>query len=250
MDDREEDAGEVPASCRQICGDTTGLARQIARRQAQLWPRLRAEHSLDGERSFGMPAHDIEEAIMDATTIMTIDQLMCSDLADERVELIAGVVYRMTPAGGRHGLVCSNVLIILGQYVRERSLGALFTPDTGFLLRRAPDTLRCPDVAFVSTARLAEYGIGPGMMTAPPDLAVEILSPSNSARYMNDKIRDYFDAGVRLVWVIDPGARTVTRWAPGEAIRTALESDTIDGGEVVPGLSCAVASFFEGVPQD
>ena len=173
---------------------------------------------------------------MDATTIMTIDQLMCSDLADERVELIAGVVYRMTPAGGRHGLVCSNVLITLGQYVRERSLGALFTPDTGFLLRRAPDTLRCPDVAFVSTARLAEYGIGPGMMTAPPDLAVEILSPSNSARYMNDKIRDYFDAGVRLVWVIDPGARTVTRWAPGEAIRTALESDTIDGGEVVPGF--------------
>lgn len=197
-----------------------------------------------------MPEHAIEEPIMDDTTIMTIDQLMCSDLADERVELIAGVVYRMTPAGGRHGLVCFRVLLALGQHVRERQLGELFTPDTGFLLKRGPDTLRCPDVAFVSAARLAEYGVGPGMMTAPPDLAVEILSPSNSARYLNDKIRDYFDAGVRLVLVLDPLARTVTRWAPGEPITTALESDTIDAGDVVPGFSCRVASFFEGVPRD
>jgi Uma2 family endonuclease len=204
---------------------------------------------LDVKRTIAMPEHAFEEAMMDATTIMTIDQLMCSDLADERVELIAGVVYRMTPAGGTHGLVCSNVVVTLGQYVRARSLGALFTPDTGFLLKRGPDTLRCPDVAFVSAQRLADYGVGPGMMTAPPDLAVEILSPSNSARYMNDKIRDYFDAGVRLVWVIDPSARTVTRWAPGEPIRTALESDAMDGGDVVPGFSATVASFFEGVPR-
>lgn len=187
---------------------------------------------------------------MDAAPTMTIEQLLCSDLADERVELVAGVVHRMTPAGGRHGLVCANALSLLWLYVREHRLGGIFTPDTGFVLRRGPDTLRCPDVAFVSAARLARYGVADGMMEAPPDLAVEILSPSNSAAYVRNKLADYFDAGVRMVWIVDLQRRTVAVHRPDTAPTSANESDTLDGFDVLPGFSCPVAALFENVPRD
>lgn len=186
----------------------------------------------------------------DVEQTMTIDQLPCADFPEKRIEVVDGVVHRMTPASARHGLIGANVLALLLQHARANRLGEVFLSETGFVLRRAPDTLRCPDVAFVSAERLRAHGIPRGMMTVAPDLAVEILSPSDSVAYVERKVRDYFAAGVRMAWLIDDRARTVAIRVPGAADRIAGETDMVDGGDVVPGFKCPVASFFESVPRD
>ncbi|MGI8496253.1 MAG: Uma2 family endonuclease [Gemmatimonadaceae bacterium] len=184
------------------------------------------------------------------STLMTIDQLLASPLANEPVELVAGVIRPLTPTSGAHGLVCYRILLAIGPFVEARKLGALFTEETAFVLKRNPDTLRCPDVAFVARDRLPSRGVGTGWMQLAPDLAIEVLSPSDSASEMSAKVQEYLDAGVRLIWVADPATRTVRVFGRDGRTHLSQESDVLDGGDVVPGFTCTVASLFEGVARE
>ena len=190
---------------------------------------------------------------MDMTTAgpVTAEQLERWPDRDARLELVAGVVRHMSPAGPRHGSVNSRLMGALAAHVYPRRLGELFTPDTGFVLRRDPDTVRCPDVAFIAAGRLPPDGLrGRGFSGLAPDLAVETLSPDDRPREMAEKVAEYLDVGVRLVWVIDPKRRTVTVHEPGVAIRTLREDGELDGGRVLPDFRCAVASLFEGIARE
>lgn len=182
--------------------------------------------------------------------LVTAEQALDWPDPDTRFELVAGVVQPMTPAGGPHGVINVNLLCVLGGHVRAHRLGALFSPDTGFVLRRGPDTVRCPDVAFVAAERLPPGGVRRGFPELAPDLAVEVRSPTDRTRASRAKIAEYLDVGVRLVWAIDPAARTVTVHTPDGAARRLGEGDTLDGGDVVPGFRCAVAELFEGVARE
>ena len=157
-------------------------------------------------------------------------------------ELVKGEVVIMPPPQARHGIICSRIDRRLGIYVEENNLGWTTSNDTGVILERDPDTVRGPDVAFWSIARQPE--LPAGYFEIPPDIAVEVLSPTDRRRDVREKIREYITLGVRLVWLIDPETRTVTVY-PGTIRGTELdESDTLDGGEVLPGFAVPVSYLF------
>ena len=168
---------------------------------------------------------------------------------EEFCELVAGNVVCEPPPGETHGWITVNVLSLLGPFVRTRRLGRVYA-ESGFVLARDPDTVRASDAAFVSTERLAA---GTGLRGAPrgpyfegaPDLAVEVLSPSNSPAAVAHKVRDFLAAGTLAVWVINPEDRTLTIHRRDQVPQRLAGSDTLDAGPVLPGLRFRVGEIFE-----
>ena len=157
-------------------------------------------------------------------------------------ELVKGVVETMPPPGGLHGFCCSRVDRRLGSFVEANGLGYVFANHTGFIWDRDPDSVRGPDVSFWSKERLPE--IPTGYILIPPDLAVEVVSPNDHFSRINRKLREYFDRGVPLVWVVDPLDRSVTVYRSGTDYAILGEADHLDGGQVLPGFTCRVADLF------
>jgi len=163
---------------------------------------------------------------------------------DQHYELVEGRVIRMSPPGSRHGVLATRIAALLHQHVDAHHLGAVLTP-AGFWLASDPDTVREPDVAFVRGERIPSTGIPDGFWPGPPDLAVEIRSPSDRRATISGKVRDYLARGVRVVWVVDPKKQTVTiHRAESRAVTLGVD-DEIDASGVVPGFTCAVRRFFE-----
>jgi Uma2 family endonuclease len=160
---------------------------------------------------------------------------------DQRGELIRGEMTPVTPVGNPHWKIVGRLISMLGPYVDEHGLGDV-GPEGGFILARDPDVVVAPDVAFVRTGRLADDV--PGFLPLAPDLAVEVISPSNSARDLSARIRLYLDAGVRQAWIVDPYERTVTVYAPDRTARLFVEGETLDGGNVLPGFQLALDDLF------
>jgi Uma2 family endonuclease len=159
-------------------------------------------------------------------------------------ELVKGVVVTMAPPSFQHGQIQLTIGALLRQHVRPARLGRV-TVETGLVTERDPDTVRGPDVAYWSAARLPLDQTPEVYPDVAAELCVEVLSPSNTVRGMNAKIREYFVRGVSMVWIIDPDERTATVYRrPGEG-RVLWEDATITGEDVLPDLSCRVSDFFE-----
>jgi Uma2 family endonuclease len=173
---------------------------------------------------------------------MTAEQL--ADLPDDaaRHELVEGELHTMTPAGGEHGRTGARLLLRVGALVEARRLGDVFTAETGFVLSRDPDTVRAPDVAFVRAERVAAARV-PGFPVLAPDLVAEVVSPSDRAVEVAAKALAWLDAGVRLVWVVDPANRTVTVHSP-EGTRVLRGQDELDGEDVLPGFSLPLEELW------
>lgn len=186
---------------------------------------------------------------MELTTLLTANDLLSLPHPDLPHELVRGVLRRVMPASGAHGLVVGEVTLNLGQHVRARGLGRVFTEATGFILARDPDTVLCPDVAFVTSERLAAALLGRPFPELAPDLAVEVLSPSDRTATVQAKVREYLAAGVCAIWVLDPATRTVRVHQPGGLELLLSEHDALDGGDVVPGFHCLVAALFASLPR-
>jgi Uma2 family endonuclease len=161
-----------------------------------------------------------------------------------RYELLRGELKKMAPAGHRHGRIVVNLTTPLDQHVRVNDLGAVYASETGFQIASDPDTVRAPDVAFVSRERLAAVGDVEGYWPGAPDLAVEVISPGDTYSEVEDKVLEWLDAGVRLVVVVNPRKRAVTVYRSRTDIAILTEEEVIDGGEVVPGWTMPVASLF------
>lgn len=157
-----------------------------------------------------------------------------------KYELVDGEIRRLSPAGGRHGLISAELVTRLKTHVSQKKLGFVFDSSTGF--RLTGGNVRAPDVSFVSADRLAE--IPEGYVPVAPDLAVEILSPDDRPRYILEKVGEYLQAGVRLVWVIDPKGRKAAVYRSLTAVRELNFEDTLDGDEVVPGFQCALREIL------
>ena len=170
--------------------------------------------------------------------------LMMHDDAGKRYELVRGELQEMPPAGGYHGNVAFAIASIIGAHIRGKDLGEGFTAETGFVTRRDPDTVRAPDVAFVTKERLAGGRAPDGFVQAAPDLAVEVVSPNDTAAAIHEKVREYFYAGTPLVWVVYPGTRSVTvHRSPGDA-RTLEPGDILDGEPVFDDFRVPVSDLF------
>ena len=162
-----------------------------------------------------------------------------------RGELIRGELCETMPTGGEHGEVVVNLVIALGNFVKPRSLGRIAASDSGVWLERDPDTVREPDIAFFSTDKIPAGVRVTGYYETAPDLVVEVVSPNDSTREINDKARMWLSHGVRLVWVLDPDTRTVTIHPIDGDVMTLAGTDTLDGQDVLPGFSCNVADIFD-----
>ena len=163
----------------------------------------------------------------------------------ERYELISGELKTMSPAGSRHGRIAMRIGSRLEQVVDRDKLGATFTAETGFVLSRNPDTVRAPDAAFVAAARVPAGGLPEGYFPGAPDLAVEVISPSEAAAEIQSKVTEYFAAGSRLVWIVYPNVRQVVVYRTARASLALSADDTLDGGDLLPGFSCRVSELFE-----
>ena len=179
------------------------------------------------------------------TKLLTADDLLRLDSEGVRGELIRGVLYETMPTGQEHGEIAANLVTELRNFVKPRKLGRLTVSDAGVWLERDPDTVREPDITYTSAARLPPGVRVRGYAEVVPDLVVEIVSPNDSQREVNDKAQMWLSYGVDLVWVVQPDTYTVDVYRPGQAIATLDEQDTLDGLDVLPGFTCAVRDIFD-----
>jgi Uma2 family endonuclease len=160
-----------------------------------------------------------------------------------RCELLRGELSMMSPAGSEHGHIVIRVTVPLAGYVEDHHLGTVFGAETGFQIGRDPDTVRAPDVAFVRAERIGGK-LGKGFFPGAPDLAVEVVSPSDRTADVLAKVHDWLDAGCRAVWVVDPEPCTVAIYRSGCLVVTLTEADKLRGDDVVPGFCIPVAAIF------
>lgn len=179
------------------------------------------------------------------TQRITAEDLLRLPRGTERCELLKGELRRMSPAGRTHGKVAARVTGSLEPFVEERDLGEVYAAETGFLLARNPDTVRAPDVAFVSAARLRELAPpGEGFFSGAPDLAVEVVSPSDSYGDVESKVLEWLAAGVQVVVVLDPRRTTATVYQTDDEVRFLSASDTLELPRLLPGWSLPLAKVF------
>jgi Uma2 family endonuclease len=158
-------------------------------------------------------------------------------------ELVRGEVIGLSRPKLPQGVVCGNTGRILGNYTFARRKGYVASNDTGVILERDPDTVRGPDLAYFEGARTFA-DVPDTWAVIPPRLVVEILSPNDRADQVNDKLTDYLDNGVELVWIVDPSCRTITVYTRDSGPRVFNENDILTGRNVLPGFRCKVADFF------
>jgi Uma2 family endonuclease len=161
-----------------------------------------------------------------------------------RYELVKGELRKMSPSGSEHGAIIINISVLLAQYVRSKKLGICFGAETGFKIASDPDTVRAPDVAFIRRDRIPEGGIPKKFWPGAPDLAVEVLSPGDTRREVDEKVEDWLEAGAQAVWVLNPKRRSVSVYRSMMDVVRLSGDDELDGGEVVPGFRCKVSEFF------
>ena len=169
---------------------------------------------------------------------MTLREFLESDL--EGFEFVKGELIPMSPPTMEHGEISMNLILPLGTYIRENQLGRLYPSDTTFTLR---DRVVKPDIAFVVNERLPDNRRQSSPV--PPDLAVEVVSPTDSKYDIIEKALAYLEAGTRLVWVIEPISKTVTVYRSETDIQTLTRNDTLTGEDVIEGFLCPVIQLFE-----
>lgn len=181
------------------------------------------------------------------SALVTAEELW-RDWSGVRCELVRGEVIPSSPTSGPHGRVRTGIAYWLSRYLEEHPIGFAYTGDAGLILSRDPDTVRAPDAAFL-TAERAERELDEDFIPFAPDLAVEVVSPSDTYSEVASKVEDWLAAGTRLVWVVDPKRRTVQVCAPLAAPVTLQAADTLTGGEVLPGFSVPVEELFGRSPR-
>lgn len=177
--------------------------------------------------------------------LLTAEELY--DLPDDgfhRYELVDGELITLSPNNERHAEVTAQIGRLLGNWVWQHSLGRVLNGDPGFILQRGPDTVRAPDVCFISHGRRRPSGRPRGFRQATPDLVVEVISPSDRPAEVAAKTTAWLAAGARLVWNVYPDVEEVVVFRPDAAPRTYTHEETVDAEPVLPGFSVAVAEIF------
>lgn len=163
-----------------------------------------------------------------------------------RNELVRGEIVPMSPASTYQGKIAMRLGRVVANFVYENGYGEVYAAETGFTLFQEPDTVRAPDVSFVAKDRIPPEGEPEsGFWAIAPDLAAEVISPNDKVSEVQEKVRDYLEAGVRLLWLVDPQTRTVTVYQSLREARILLEEDTLDGASVLPGFNFPLSQLFQ-----
>jgi Uma2 family endonuclease len=186
---------------------------------------------------------DLATVVEEVAELVTADELWQMGSQGDNFELVRGELYEMAPPGGTYGRTASRLDTRLANFVETHRLGEVMV-ESGYKLTSSPDTVRAPDVSFLSATRIPAGGLPEGYIDGPPDLAVEIVSPGDTASEIQNKVQDYLAAGARLVWVIYPAQRLVMVHYPDSTARTLRQTDMLSGELVLPGFTCQVEELF------
>ncbi len=176
------------------------------------------------------------------TRLVTAEQLF--EMPDSHYELVKGELRKMSPSGFRHGAVIMNLGGPLHQFVKTNHLGVVCGSETGFVLERNPDTVLAPDIAFVRKNRIPLEGLPQTFWDGAPDLVVEVLSPSDTVREVEEKVDAWLSLGALAVWAANPKRKSVTVHRRNTAPRVLTEGDILEGEDLVPGFRINVADIF------
>jgi Uma2 family endonuclease len=163
-------------------------------------------------------------------------------------ELIDGILVEKD-VSWETSTIAAEIIRLIGNFVRDRLLGGKVAGEQGMTWLPV-GRLRGPDVSYVSPARLPTDASRTPYPTLAPNLAVEVLSPGNTAKEMSEKLDDYFESGVELVWYVDPAKRTVRVYAARDKETVLAAGDLLDGGTVLPGFAVKVADLFDRPAAD
>lgn len=186
----------------------------------------------------------LERASQFTSPLMTAEEYM--QLPDEdgfRDELINGEVIRMPSPGLPHGRMSIRLAGPLSQFVWDKDLGEVFL-DSGFKLTSNPDTVLAPDISFITKQRLEEGPDTEGYWPRPPDLACEVLSPSDRPSTVTKRIDIFFKSGVRQVWIINRKKSTVTVYRSPSDSTTFFGSDYLEADDMFPGFRISLERIF------
>jgi Uma2 family endonuclease len=178
-----------------------------------------------------------------APQLITATDLWQLPPSANRRELVHGEVVEHMPPGGQHGAIAVALAMLLRLWMRSTP-GGYVGVEAGYILARGPDTVRGADVSYVRAERIPAAGVPEGFWDIAPDLAVEVVSPSETADEVREKVRDFLAAGTPLVWTVHPRTREVIAHTPDGIARTFAEGDTLAFPDVLPGFSCMVAELF------
>lgn len=180
------------------------------------------------------------------TTLITAEEYAKMPDTGRPMELVRGRIVEMNVPIPKHGYVCCNISGILWNFVRDNDLGRVFSNDSGVLTERNPDTVRGPDVWFVSYQKLPKGPLPDTYLDVVPDLAVEVLSPDDRWSKVLAKVAEYLNVGVPVVCVLDPDNQMAQLFYRDEPTsRTLSAEDDLTFPEVLPGFSEGVGSLFE-----
>jgi Uma2 family endonuclease len=180
--------------------------------------------------------------------LMTAEESMAADLGEGRFELVRGEVIEVPPPMPDHARVTMKTGFALESFGRSTGFGYCLS-ESAIATERGPDTVRGPDLLFYSHARWPKIQLGPSLPPLPPDLAVEVVSPSNRGGAILQKVGEYLQAGVTLVWVVHPKKRYVAVYRPDEDEPTYYrEGDILEGFPELLGFRCPVSDLFPPAP--
>jgi Uma2 family endonuclease len=207
-----------------------------------------------GDR-FGTNVHDVlswiatksgRKQAMATRVRLTAEDLWQMAPAEVRRELVDGEIVEMPLNNARHGEVATILAHALVEHVKKCAGGKVMC-EVGFVLQLPYDLeqVRCPDLAFISDARLTGRPLPEKFFPGPPDLAVEILSPSDASVYVQQKVRDYLEAGVLLVWLLVPQSKTATVYRADGSARLLRERDSLEGEDILPGFTVRLSDLYD-----
>ena len=182
---------------------------------------------------------------MVATKLMTAEMLEVLPNDGRRLELVKGELIELMASGGEHGMCTHRLSARLGVFVEDHELGEVFAAETGFIVDRNPDSVRAPDIAFITKARLEELGTTPkGFIPIAPDLAVETISPNDLYTQSHDKALMWLEFGCKLVLLLNPRKASIAVYRSKKDIFVLETDDTLEFPEIVLGFSIKVAKIF------
>jgi Uma2 family endonuclease len=180
---------------------------------------------------------------------MTAGQLL--ELPDSSCyELVDGQIVERN-MGSEASWIGGEVFFLLKAYCQPKKLGWVWPADNGFqAFSEDPQRVRRPDVSFVRFDRLPGGRLSKGYESIVPDLTVEVVSPNDRAEEIEVKVGEYLRAGVKLVWIVHPEARTVQVYRPDGTSQRLGVGDELTGEDIIPGFRCLVGDFFPSTSQD
>lgn len=180
-----------------------------------------------------------------AARLMSVEEFLALPDDGCQYDLIRGELNTMPGSGFDHSDIGLGLGGALRAFARQHGLGRVTGADGAYILNHETRTVLVPDAAFVRTDRLPPPGERTKVLEIVPDLVVDVASPNDSANVIAEKVREYLDAGVRLVWVVLPKRRMVQVFTPDRTSRLLYEDDFVDGGDVLPGFQMRVGEIFE-----